>query len=73
LLHIPCSYVMAACVHSGYPVDIYVSHYFRKETITSTWQYEIYEFHMVGSFTETANPMIYISDPRTARVKRGRR
>jgi hypothetical protein len=28
---------------------------------------------MVGSFTETANPVIYIPDLRTARVKRGRR
>jgi hypothetical protein len=28
---------------------------------------------MVGSFTEAANPMIYILDPRTARFKRGRR
>jgi hypothetical protein len=28
---------------------------------------------MVGSFTETANPVIYILDPRSARVKRGRR
>ncbi|PUZ78340.1 hypothetical protein GQ55_1G444700 [Panicum hallii var. hallii] len=44
-----------------------------KETIASTWQYEIYGFRMVGSFTETANPVIYIPDPRSARVKRGRR
>jgi hypothetical protein len=28
---------------------------------------------MVGAFTETANPMIYIPDLRTAQVKRGRR
>jgi hypothetical protein len=28
---------------------------------------------MVGSFTETANPVLYIPDPRSARVKRGRR
>jgi hypothetical protein len=27
---------------------------------------------MVGSFTEAANPVMYIPDPRTARVKRGR-
>ncbi|PUZ46706.1 hypothetical protein GQ55_7G104200 [Panicum hallii var. hallii] len=44
-----------------------------KETIASTWQYEIYGFRLVGSFTETANPVIYISDPRSSRVKRGRR
>jgi hypothetical protein len=72
LLHIPYSHVMAACMDIGHPVDIYVSHYFRKETIASTWQYEIYGFRMVGLFTEIANPVIYISDPRTARVKRGR-
>jgi hypothetical protein len=71
LLHIPCSHVMAACVDIRHPVDIYVSHYFRKETIASTWQYEIYGFRMVGSFTETANPVIYIPDLRSARVKRG--
>jgi hypothetical protein len=28
---------------------------------------------MVGSFTETVNPVIYIPDPKTARVKRERR
>jgi hypothetical protein len=28
---------------------------------------------MVGLFTEAANPVIYIPDPRTVRVKRGRR
>jgi hypothetical protein len=36
LLHIPYSNVMAACADIGHPVDIYVSHYFRKETIGST-------------------------------------
>jgi hypothetical protein len=36
LLHIPCSYVMAACADIRHLVDIYVSYYFRKETITST-------------------------------------
>jgi hypothetical protein len=60
LLHLPCSHVMAACADIRHPVDIYVSHYFRKETIASTWQYEIYGFCLVGSFTETANPVIYI-------------
>jgi hypothetical protein len=73
LLHIPCSHVMAACADIRHSVDIYVSHYFRKETIASTCQYEIYGFRMVGSFTETANSVIYISDPRTDRVKRERR
>jgi hypothetical protein len=73
LLHVPGSHVMAACADIEYPVNIYVSHYFRNKTIASTWQYEIYGFRMVGSFTETVNPVIYISDPRTARVKRGRR
>jgi hypothetical protein len=33
LLHLPCSHVMAACADIRHPVDIYVSHYFRKETI----------------------------------------
>jgi hypothetical protein len=73
LLHISCSHIMAACANIGHPVDIYISHYFKKETIVSTWQYEIYGFRMVGAFTETANPVIYIPDPRTTRVKRGRR
>jgi hypothetical protein len=72
LLYIPYSHVMAACADIRHPVDIYVSHYFRKETIASTWQYEIYGFCMIGSFTKTANPVIYIPDPRSARVKRGR-
>jgi hypothetical protein len=77
LLHLPCSLVIAACADIRHPVDIYVSHYFRKETIASTWQYEIYGFRLVGSFTETANPVIYIyiyiPDPKSSRVKRGRR
>jgi hypothetical protein len=73
LLHIPCSHVMAVCADIRHPVDIYVFHYFRKETNASTWQYGIYGFRMVGSFTETANPLIYIPDPRSACVKRGRR
>jgi hypothetical protein len=72
LLHIPYSHVMAACADIAHLVDIYVSHYFRKETIASTWQYEIYGFRMVGAFTEKANLVIYIPDPRTAQVKRGR-
>jgi hypothetical protein len=73
LLHVPYSHVMTACADIKHLVDIYVSHYFRKETIASTWQYEIYGFRLIGSFTETANPVIYILDPRSARVKRGRR
>jgi hypothetical protein len=36
LLHVPCSHVMAACADIRHPVDIYVSHYYRKETIAST-------------------------------------
>jgi hypothetical protein len=73
LLHILYSHVMAAYADIGRPVDIYVSYYFRKETIASTCQYKIYGFHMLGSFTKAANPVIYIPDPRTTRVKRGRR
>jgi hypothetical protein len=73
LLRISYSHIMAACANIRHTVDIYVSHYFRKETIASTCQYEIYGFRMVGSFTETTNPVIYIPDPRTDRVKRGRR
>jgi hypothetical protein len=73
LLHVPCSHVMATCADIQHPVDICVSHYFRKETIDSTWQYEIYGFRLVGSFTETTNLVIYIPDLRSARVKRGRR
>jgi hypothetical protein len=73
LLHLPCSHVMAACADIRHPIDIYISHYFRKETIASTWQYEIYGFRLVGSFTEIANPVRYIPDPRSSRVQRGRR
>jgi hypothetical protein len=36
LLQLPYSHVMAACADIRHPVDIYVSHYFRKETIAST-------------------------------------
>jgi hypothetical protein len=72
LQHISYFYVMAVCADIRHPVDIYVSHYFRKETIASTWQHEIYGFRMVGSFTETTNHVIYIPDTGSARVNRGR-
>ena len=65
---------MAACADLvNHPPEQYVSHYFRKETIASTWQYETNGFRLVGTFTETADQVFYIADPRTARVKRGRR
>ena len=51
----------------------YVSPYFRKETIASTWQYEVRGYRFAGTFTETSDTVTYKPDPRTARIKRGRR
>ena len=74
MLHLPCSHVMAACADLvNHRPEQYVSHYFTKETICRTWQYEINGFRLVGTFTETADQVFYIPDPRTRRVKRGRR
>jgi hypothetical protein len=33
LLHVTCSHVMAACADIGHPIDIYVSHYFRRRQL----------------------------------------
>ena len=73
LLHKPCSHVIAACGECGIPAAIYASPYYRKESIAQTQQYEINGYRMINSFTEPVQQMLYIPDPATARLKRGRR
>src|SRR6266498_2104698 len=38
LLHLPCSHVIAACVESGVQLRSFVSPYFTKEAVASTWE-----------------------------------
>src|SRR5438128_708954 len=51
LLHLPCSHVIAVCVESGVQPTSFVSPYFTKETVASTWEHEIYGIEVFGTFT----------------------
>src|SRR5438105_3323380 len=51
LLHLPCSHVIAACVESGVQPTSFVSPYFTKEAVASTWEHEIYRIRVFGTFT----------------------
>jgi MULE transposase domain/Domain of unknown function (DUF1979)/MuDR family transposase len=69
ILHRPCSHVIAASVEAGLPARSFVSTYFSKEAIMSVWSHEVYGFGVVGPFTETHKPPLFIPDPQ---LKRGR-
>jgi hypothetical protein len=71
--HLPCSHVLAAVAMCNSDPNIYVSPYYLKGTIQSTWAFEVYRIATFGTFTATRNPPMYIPDPRTMRVKKGRR
>nr|AAP54225.2 Transposable element protein, putative, MuDR [Oryza sativa Japonica Group] len=73
LHHLPCSHVLAAAGDCGISPNVYVSNYFRKETIFHTWSEEIYGFGISGSYTTLSAQVFYITDPSKLRVKKGRR
>src|SRR5436190_2305252 len=69
LLHLLCSHVIAACVEFGVQPTSFVSPYFAKEIVVSTWEHEIYEIGVFGTFTQNHAQPFYIPDPDTK--KRG--
>src|SRR6266540_3328500 len=73
LLHLPCSHVIAACVESGVQPTSFVSPYFTKEAVTSTWEHEIYGIRVFGMFTQNHAQPFYIPDPETKKRGPGRR
>src|SRR6266511_952872 len=73
LLHLPCSHVIAACVESGVQPRSFVSPYFTKEAVASTWEHELYGIGVFGMFTQENTQVWYIPDPETKRTGPGRR
>src|SRR6266540_2633160 len=69
LLHLPCSHVIAAYVEFGVHPRSFVSPYFTKEAVASTWEHEIYGIRVFGTFTQNHAQPFYIPDPETK--KRG--
>ena len=67
LLHLPCSHVIAACSESGLEVGVFVSEYYRKETVVHTWGHEIYGIGSLGSFTTPNISPMYIPNPDARR------
>ena len=74
LLHLPCSHVLAACGQLGMSAFSFVSPYYLKEAVLSTWTGEMHGFRPVGNFnTVTPGERQYIPDPDLMRTGRGRR
>ena len=74
LLHRPCSHVIAACSLTNFSPQRYVSQYFLKEYVMSTWNAEIYGFAIFGSFTTKPGPnFLRGPDSEKLKQKRGRR
>ena len=74
LLHLPCSHVLAACGQLGMDAISFVSPYYLKESVLSTWTGEMLGFRAMGNFNKV-NPgeRRYIPDPALLRTGRGRR
>ena len=74
LLHKPCSHVIAACSKIDFPLSTYMSQYFFKETLLSTWSGEIYGYGIFGQFTmDRGDEYRWGPDLSRLRLKRGRR
>lgn len=73
LLHRPCSHVLAACGECGILPNEFVSPYFRKEAIFSTWDSEIYGFAISGQYTGTRPNIEFVPAPGLLRGEKGRR
>ena len=63
LLHLPCSYVIAAYSESGLEHGVFVSEYYRKEIDVHTWGHEIYGIGSLRSFTTPNISPMYIPNP----------
>ena len=64
---LPCPHVIAACSESGLDPGVFVSQYYRKETVVHTWGHEIYDIGSLGSFTTPNIHPMYISNPDVRR------
>ena len=74
LLHRPCSHVIAACSLTNLSPRPYVSYYFTKEVLMTTWNAEIYGFAIFGSFTNNpGSNYLRGPDKDKLRQKAGRR
>ena len=74
LLHLPCSHVLAACGQLGMDAISFVSPYYLKESVLSTWTGEMQGFRPLGNFnTVIPGQRRYIPDPGQMRTGRGRR
>ena len=74
LLHLPCSHVLAACGQLGMDAISFVSPYYLKESVLSTWTGEMQRFRPMGNFnTVIPGQRRYIPDPGQMRTGRGRR
>jgi hypothetical protein len=72
LLHLPCSHIITASAESGVLHGLFVSKYFKKETIASPWERETYGIAMFGLFTYNNEQVLCIPDPTTMRAGPGR-
>src|SRR6266542_1091452 len=73
LLHVPCSHVIAACVESGVQPTSFVSPYFTKEAVASTWEHEVYGIGVFGTFTQENTQTFYIPNLATKKTSPVRR
>lgn len=74
LLHLPCSHVLAACGQLGMDAISFVSPYYLKESVLSTWTGEMLGFRAMGNFNKvTPGERRYIPDPGLLRTGTGRR
>ena len=69
LLHLPCSYLIAACAESGLQPGVFVSPNFSKEATVSTWGHEVYGIGIVGPFIQDNEDNMFIPDPATKKAK----
>jgi hypothetical protein len=74
LIHLPCSHVLVVCGELGMLKISFVSPYYLKEAILSTWMGEMVGFRSVGNFnTINLGERRYIPYPSLLRTGRGRR
>jgi len=73
LLHKPCSHVLAACGEAGVQAGLFVSAYYRKDTIAAVWNQEVFGFAMVDTFVQENANKVYITDHATMIAHQGHR
>src|SRR6185312_11385629 len=63
------SHLIAACAESGLQPGVFVSRYFSKEAVVSTWGHEVYRIGIVGPFIQDNEDKMFILDPATKKGK----